>query len=70
MEGIDFAVFRKGNRAEVVRLGYLGRSERDPVPRLMEQAIALTTGCKPAPGSKETGVPGDTGEARFTLDCG
>ncbi|WP_263723048.1 hypothetical protein [Defluviimonas sp. WL0075] len=69
LEGIDFVVFRKGDRAEVVRLGYLGKRARDPVPRLMEEAIERTTGCRARPGSKVTGLPGDTGEARFDLDC-
>ncbi|MCB2139715.1 MAG: hypothetical protein KDE17_11410 [Rhodobacteraceae bacterium] len=68
--GIDFVVFRKGDRAEVVRLGYLGRAARDPVPALMEEAVLRTTGCRVRPGSRVTGLPGDTGEARFEIDCG
>jgi len=67
--GVDFVVFHKGDRAEVVRMGYLTRGERDPVPRLMEEAIARTTGCRAIPGTMVTGLPGDTGEARFDLDC-
>lgn len=67
--GIDFVVFQKDDRAEVVRLGYLSRARRAPVPALMEQAIARTTGCRAVPGSMVTGLPGDTGEARFDLVC-
>lgn len=67
--GIEFVVFQKDDRAEVVRLGYLGRAERAPVPALMEQAIARTTGCRAVPGSMITGLPGDTGEARFDITC-
>ena len=69
LSGIDFVVLRKGDRAEVVRLGYLGSHARDPVPQLMEEAVLRTTGCPVRPGSKITGLPGDTGEARFELDC-
>jgi hypothetical protein len=69
MGGINFLVFQKDNRAEVVRLGYLTRGRRAPVPALMEAAVEETTGCKVLPGSMVTGVPGDTGEARFRLNC-
>lgn len=67
--GIDFVVFRKDDRAEVIRMGYLTLAERAPVPQLMEEAVRRTTGCTPVPGSMVTGLPGDTGEARFRLDC-
>lgn len=67
--GVDFVVFHKDNRAEVVRLGYLTRAQRAPVPELMEAAVEQTTGCRVLPGSMVTGVPGDTGEARFRLSC-
>ena len=67
--GINFVVFQKGNAAEVVRLGYLTRAQRAPVPQLMIDAIADATGCRAIPGSRVTGLPGDTGEARFDLDC-
>lgn len=67
--GIDLVVFQRDDRAEVVRLGYLTRAQRGPVPALMEQAAAQATGCKVVPGSMVTGLPGDTGEARFRLTC-
>ena len=67
--GIDFLVFHKGERAEVVRMGYLTRAERAPVPGLMVQAAERATGCRVRPGSTVTGMPGDTGEARMALDC-
>lgn len=67
--GIDFVVFQKGLRAEVVRLGYLRRVERVPVPKLMEIAVATATGCRVIANSMKTRIPGDTGEARFDLDC-
>lgn len=67
--GINFVVFQKDKYAEVVRLGYLTRAERAPVPDLMAQAAEQTTGCKVIPGSMITGLPGDTGEAKFRLTC-
>lgn len=69
VQGIRFVVFRKDNRAEVVRMGYLTRAERAPVPGLMLQAVEQATGCRARAGSVTTGLPGDTGEARMALDC-
>lgn len=69
VQGIRFVVFQKENRAEVVRLGYLTRAERVPVPGLMLQAVEQATGCRVRPGSVRTGLPGDTGEARMALAC-
>lgn len=69
LQGIRFVVFQKDNHAEVIRLGYLSRPARDPVPALMEQAVERTTGCAIIAGSRRTGLPGDTGEARFRLRC-
>ena len=37
-EGLDFVVFRKGDRVEIVRMGYLSRPQRDGVPALMAEA--------------------------------
>ena len=67
--GITFVVFQKDDQAEVVRMGYLTRAARAPVPDLMVQAAEAATGCKVVAGSMVTGLPGDTGEARFRLTC-
>ena len=67
--GITFVVYQKEEQAEVVRMGYLTRAQRAPVPDLMVQAAEAATGCKVVPGSMVTGLPGDTGEARFRLGC-
>ncbi|WP_284162657.1 hypothetical protein [Frigidibacter sp. SD6-1] len=67
--GIDFVIFQKDSYAEVVRLGYLTRAERAPVPQLMEEVVEQATGCRVVPGSMVTGLPGDTGEAKFRLSC-
>lgn len=68
--GIDFVVYQRADEVEVVRMGYLARSARAPVPRLMQEAAAEATGCRVIPGSMRTKIPGDTGVARFDLDCG
>ena len=68
--GIRFVVYRQGSEVEVVRMGYLTRAERAPVPALMAEAAAEVTGCAVIPGSMTTKIPGDTGVARFDLDCG
>lgn len=67
--GIDFVVFQKGSAVEVVRLGYLTRAQRAPVARLMSAAAAEATGCRVIPNSMRTKIPGDTGVARFDIDC-
>lgn len=69
LEGIRFAVFQQGTDAEVIRLGYLTRAQRAKVPELMEIAVMRSTGCRTVPNSLRSGIPGDTGEARFSLDC-
>ncbi len=69
LQGIDFVVFHKDDRAEVVRMGYLSRTERAPVPGLMVAAVEQATGCRVRPSSVTTGLAGDTGEARMQVDC-
>ena len=71
--GIRFVVYQTGDQAEVVRLGWLSRAERDRVPALMVRAAGQVTGCRvagPATGLyRSPSLPGDTGEARFRLEC-
>jgi len=73
LDGVDFTVFVKADKAEVIRLGYRARSERDRVPPLMIRAAETASGCKvagPAGGlHRSPSLPGDTGEARFQLSC-
>lgn len=73
LEGYRFAVLQKGDYAEVIRLGYLTKAQRNAVPALMVEAAERTTGCRvrgPARGRmRSPSLPGDTGEARFELDC-
>ena len=70
LDGIRFAVFHKGNEAEVIRLGYLTRQQRAPVPALMVRAAEQATGCAVIANSLHSRIPGDTGEARVSLQCG
>ncbi|SOB92734.1 hypothetical protein SAMN05877809_101592 [Rhodobacter sp. JA431] len=73
LEGIGFTVFVKNNHAEVVRLGYLPRKARDPVPALMVRAAEEASGCRVTGAARglwrSPSLPGDTGEARFALAC-
>lgn len=67
--GIRFVIYRSGAEVEVVRMGYLSRPARAAVPRLMAEAVEEATGCPVVPGSMTTKIPGDTGVARFDLNC-
>lgn len=69
LDGIRFAVFVKESEAEVIRLGYLTRKERAAVPALMVQAAEQASGCRVVKNSLSARIPGDTGEARLTLNC-
>ena len=69
LQGIDFAVFHKEDRAQVVRMTFLARPSPTAIHPLMEQAAAQATGCAVIPFSGTTGVPRDTGVAAFDLDC-
>lgn len=69
MDGIRFVVFHRETEAEVVRMGYLTRRARAPVPELMVLAAEKVTGCRVITGSLRSRIPGDTGEARVSLRC-
>lgn len=70
IDGVGFTVFHDFNEAEVVRMGgYMTMKERDRVPALMSRAAETVSGCRVIPGSMTARLPGDTGVARFELDC-
>lgn len=70
VDGVEFAVFQNDSEAQVIRRGgYIPRKDRDGVPALMAQAAAQATGCAVIDNSIKTATPGDTGVARFDLDC-
>ncbi|WP_347139364.1 hypothetical protein [Paracoccus sp. SSK6] len=69
LQGIDFAVFHKDDRAQVVRLNFVARPQVTVIRPLMEQAAAQATGCAVIPFSDSARVPRDTGVVTFDLDC-
>lgn len=69
LQGIDFVVFHKDDRAEVVRTTFIARPSRREIPVLMARAAAQATGCEVIAFSGKTLAPGDTGVARFDVDC-
>ncbi|MBC9245726.1 hypothetical protein H4P12_03130 [Paracoccus sp. 11-3] len=70
VDGMTFTVFHDFNEAEVVRMGgYMTMKERDRVPALISRAAELASGCRVIPGSMTARLPGDSGVARFELDC-
>lgn len=64
-DGRDYVVYQKGNRAEIIRMGFLRpgqhRATRDTMTLLLERV----TGC---PINAAT-LQGDSGEMRTTLRC-
>ena len=69
LQGMDFAVFHKDDRAEVVRLDFVARPSVASIRPLMEQAAQQATGCRVIPFSGTSVVSRDTGVASFDLDC-
>lgn len=65
LEGRTYTVFRKGERVEVIRLGYAHRGEHQNIRATMIELIPRVTGCK----LRETTLQGDSGEMRGSLDC-
>ncbi|MFC7703979.1 hypothetical protein ACFQXB_07215 [Plastorhodobacter daqingensis] len=64
-DGMRFALFRKGDRVQVIRLDHADRATRQSLPDLMLRLIAEETGCQPRLSS----LRGDTGEIRARLAC-
>jgi len=69
LQGIDFVVFHKEDRAQVVRMTFLARPSPTVIHPLMEQAAARATGCAVIPFSGTAKMARDTGLATFDLDC-
>ncbi len=64
-DGRSYVVFQKGNRVEVVRLGYAKRGQHHDIRAQMVALIPEVTGC----ALVETSLQGDSGEMRGTLRC-
>ena len=65
LNGRDYTVFQKGERVEVIRLGYAGRGEHHGIRVTMIELIPRVTGCK----LRESTLTGDSGEMRGSLIC-
>ena len=64
-DGRSYTVFQKGERVEVIRLGYARRGEHQAIRATMIALIPQVTGCK----LNETSLTGDSGEMRGRISC-
>ena len=64
-DGRSYTVFQKGERVEVIRLGYARRGEHQAIRATMIALIPQVTGCK----LNETSLTGDSGEMRGSVRC-
>ena len=65
LNGRDYTVFQKGERVEVIRLGYATRGQHQEIRATMIELIPRVTGCK----LRDSTLQGDSGEMRGSLDC-
>jgi len=65
VNGRDYAVFQKGERVAVIRLGFAGRGEHQEIRATMIGLIPAVTGCS----LRQTSLRGDSGEMRGSLNC-
>jgi hypothetical protein len=65
VNGRSYTVFQKGERVEVIRLGYARRGEHQEIRATMIELIPVVTGCK----LRENTLQGDSGEMRGSLSC-
>jgi len=65
VNGRDYVVLQKGERVEVIRLGYARRGEHQEIRATMIELIPTVTGCT----LRESTLTGDSGEMRGSLDC-
>ncbi len=65
VDGRSYAVFQKGDRVEVIRLGYARRGEHQAIRATMIELIPEVTGCR----LRDHTLQGDSGEMRGSLDC-
>jgi hypothetical protein len=65
LNGRNYTVFQKGERVEVIRLGYAKRGEHQDIRATMIEMIPRVTGCR----LRDSTLTGDSGEMRGSLDC-
>jgi len=63
--GLDFAVFRRDDRAQAIRLDRIPARRQAGMPALLVQVTEEATGCTVRRGS----IKGDTTEIRARLTC-
>lgn len=64
-DGIRFAVFQRGNRAEAIRLDRISGTRHREMPVLLVSVMEEVTGCRVIRST----LAGDTAEIRATLRC-
>lgn len=64
--GRQYVVYQKGERVEIIRLGYAKRGEHQAIRATMIALAEEVTGCK----IREKSLQGDSGEMRGSLTCG
>lgn len=64
-DGRSYVVMQKGERVEVIRLGYAKRGEHQAIRAAMIELIPEVTGCT----LREATLQGDSGEMRGSLNC-
>jgi len=64
-DGRDYVIYRKGNRVEVIRLGWANPGEHRAIRETMIALIPEVTGCRLVDQS----LQGDSGEMRGSIRC-
>jgi hypothetical protein len=64
-DGRQYVVLQKGERVEIIRLGYATRGEHQAIRATMIALAEEVTGCK----LRERSLQGDSGEMRGSLTC-
>lgn len=65
-DGRRYVVFRKGNRVEIIRLGWASPGEHQAIRATMIALIPEVTGCR----LRDSSLQGDSGEMRGLVTCG
>lgn len=64
-DGHDYVVYLKGDRVEIIRLGYARRGAHQAIRATMVTLVPELTGCR----LRETSLQGDSGEMRGLVSC-
>lgn len=65
VNGREYTVLQKGERVEVIRLGYAARGDHQEIRATMIELVPQVTGCR----LRDSTLTGDSGEMRGSLDC-